>query len=185
MESETRREYPPELSGSHPPFARAMKVLLVGMGNPILTDDAIGVRMAKDFKARFGPVLETSSVSVVEECSVGGMNLIDVVAGCDRLVVLDSIKTENGTPGTWYHFTAESLHETMNINNVHDANFATALELGRRLGHKIPPEKAIHIFAIEVEDNSTFAEAMTPLLETAYPLVSEEIFKEVLQLIRE
>ena len=162
-----------------------MKILLVGMGNPVLTDDAIGVRLAKDFKARFGWVLRAPSVSVVEECSVGGMNLLDVVAGYDRLIVLDSIKTEGGTPGTWYHFTGESLRETMNLSNVHDANFATALELGRRLGHKIPPERAIHIIAIEVEDNITFAETMTPILETAYPLISKEIFTEILQLIRE
>jgi hydrogenase maturation protease len=113
------------------------------------------------------------------------MNLLDVAADCDRLIVLDSIKTERGNPGTWYYFTAESLRETMNLSNVHDTNFATALELGRRLGHKIPPENEIHIFAVEVQDNITFAEVMTPLLETAYPLISEEIFKEVLQLIRQ
>jgi hydrogenase maturation protease len=162
-----------------------MKILLLGMGNPILADDAIGVRLAKDFKARFDRLPRIPSVSVIEECSVGGMNLLDVVADWDRLLVLDSIKTPEGIPGTWYYFTAESLRETMNLNNVHDANFATALELGRRLGHKIPPENEIHIFAVEVQDNTTFAEAMTPLLETAYPLVSEEIFKEVLQLIQE
>jgi hypothetical protein len=71
----------------------------------------------------------------------------------------------------------------MNLNNIHDANFATALELGRRLGHKIPPEDEIHIFAIEVQDNITFAEAMTPPLESAYPIISEEIFKEVVYLL--
>ena len=30
-----------------------MKTLLLGMGNPILSDDAIGVRLAVDFKAAF------------------------------------------------------------------------------------------------------------------------------------
>jgi hydrogenase maturation protease len=113
------------------------------------------------------------------------MNLLDVVADYERLIVLDSIKTHGGIPGNWYSFTAESLRETMNLNNIHDTNFATALELGRRLGHKIPPETEIHIFAIEVQDNITFAEVMTPPLESAYPIISEEIFKEVLHLFQE
>ena len=162
-----------------------MGILILGMGNSILSDDAIGVRLAKDLKARLDRLSAMPSITVIEECSVGVMNLLDVAADCDRLIVLDSIKTERGNPGTWYYFTAESLRETMNLSNVHDTNFATALELGRRLGHKIPPENEIHIFAVEVQDNITFAEVMTPLLETAYPLISEEIFKEVLQLIRQ
>jgi len=153
------------------------------MGNPILADDAIGVRLAKDFKARLDRVT-AARVTVVEECSVGGMNLLEVVADYDRLIVLDSIKTQGGIPGTWYYFTAESLRETMNLNNVHDTNFATALELGRRIGHKIPLENEIHIFAIEVQDNITFAEAMTPPLEDAYPIISEEIFQEVFRFIQ-
>jgi hydrogenase maturation protease len=161
-----------------------MRILLLGMGNPILADDAIGVRLAKDFKVRLNRLASISHVSVVEECSVGGMNLLDVVADYERLIVLDSIKTHGGIPGNWYFFTAESLRETMNLNNIHDTNFATALELGRRLGHKIPPEDEIHIFAIEVQDNITFAEAMTPPLESAYPIISNEIFQEVFRLIQ-
>ncbi len=161
-----------------------MKTLLIGMGNPILADDAIGIRLAKDFKARLERREAFARLAVVEECSVGGMNILEVMADCDRLIVLDSIKTQGGTPGDWYSFTAGSLRETMNLSSIHDTNFATALELGRRLGHKIPPEGEIHIFAVEVQDNLTFAETMTPPLESAYPAICEEIFKEVAHLIR-
>ena len=45
-----------------------------------------------------------------------------------------------GTPGTWYRFDAGALRETMNLTNVHDTNFATALELGRRLGMRVPAD---------------------------------------------
>jgi hydrogenase maturation protease len=161
-----------------------MKILILGMGNPVLADDAIGVRLAKDFKARLNRLATSSHVFFVEECSVGGINLLDVVAGYDRLIILDSIKTQGGIPGHWYTFSAGSLRQTMNLSNIHDTNFATALELGRRLGQKIPPEDQIQVFAIEVEDNATFSESMTPSLEAAYPIISEEIFQKVLPLIQ-
>ncbi len=72
----------------------------------------------------------------------------------------------------------------MHLSNVHDANFATALELGRRLGHKIPSENEIYILAIEVEDNFTFAETMTARLEALFPIIADEIFEEMLGLLR-
>jgi len=153
-----------------------MRTLLLGMGNPILSDDAVGVRLAKDLMAR---LQGTPDLDFVTECSLGGLSLLDVVSGYDRLVVLDSIRTAEGRPGDWYAFTASRLRETMNLSSIHDTNFATAMELGRRLGHRIPADDDIFICAVEVEDNVTFAEAMTSRLEGAYPAVREEILREV------
>jgi hydrogenase maturation protease len=159
-----------------------MRTLLLGMGNRLLCDDAIGVRLAGDLPSRLG---RRPELDVVEECSVGGLGLLDVVAGYDRVVVIDSIKTRDGTPGAWYRFSAESLLDTMNLSNVHDANFATALELGRRIGTPVPDNDDIHIFAVEVDDNMTFSETMTPALEAAYPELLEEIRSEVEGLLDE
>lgn len=152
------------------------------MGNPILCDDAIGVRLADDCVRRLDA---TTDLDAIVECSVGGLNLLDVVTGYDRLVALDSIKTAGGAVGSWYRFTARSLRETMNLSNVHDANFATALELGRRMGLRVPDDDDIHVFAVEVDDNVTFSEQMTPALEALYPELVEEIWAEVSALLRD
>jgi hydrogenase maturation protease len=156
------------------------KKLLIGMGNPILSDDAIGIRLATEFKERLG---ERPGLDIVEECCVGGLNLLDLVTGYERLIVVDSIKTINGVPGTWYRFDASSLRETMNLNNVHDTNFATALEFGRHLGMVVPTDTENHIFAVEIEDNINFSEQMTPALEAAYSDLVKEIFVEIERLL--
>ena len=158
-----------------------MKTLLLGMGNPILTDDAVGVRLAQVFKRQFADV---RGLTVIEECSIGGLNILDFILGYDRLIVIDSMKTGSSTPGHWYGFDGRALRETMNLNNVHDTNFATALELGRRLGMKLPADEAIHIFAIEVEENRTFSEQLTPRVQAAFEEISLEIGREVEALLR-
>jgi len=66
---------------------------------------------------------------------------------------------------------------------VHDANFATALELGHRLGIHLPDPSAIHVFAVEVEDVATFSERMTPRLEARYPAIRDELLREVRRLL--
>jgi hydrogenase maturation protease len=157
-----------------------VKTILLGMGNPILSDDAVGVRLARDIGKR---LTGSPKVSIVEECSVGGLNILDLVEGFDRLIVLDSIRTTGGIPGEWHRFTSEALRGTMHLNNVHDANFATALELGRRMGMRLPSWGDIHIFAVEVQDNETFSEVMTGPLERAYPLYSMDIFEEIEEIL--
>jgi len=156
------------------------KTLLVGMGNPYLTDDAVGIRLVRDFNRRLGSIPD---LDVIEECSVGGLNFLDLLEGFRRLIIVDSIRTRGGIPGRWYRFTAEGLRETMNISNIHDVNFATALELGHRMRMKIPSEKETHIFAVEILDNFTFGEQLTDDLERAYPIYSEEIFGDLCILI--
>jgi hydrogenase maturation protease len=152
------------------------------MGNPILCDDAIGIRLAQ----RLGSLLGAAPGLVVEpECTVGGLNLLELVAGFDRLVVVDSIKTQGGRPGDWYRFDGAALRETMNLSNVHDANFATAMELGRRMGMHVPREADIHVFAVEVRENLAFGEHLSRELEDALPLLSEQMLGEIEELLQE
>jgi hydrogenase maturation protease len=150
--------------------------LLFGMGNPILSDDAVGIRLVGDFSRRLGNM---AGLDIIEECSTGGLDLLPIIEGYNRLLLVDSIKTGEGVPGAWFHFTADRLRETTHLTNIHDVNFATALTLGRRLGMKIPPDREIHVFAIEISDDFTFSEKMTDRLEKEYSNYSEEIFREI------
>ena len=161
-----------------------MRTLILGMGNPILCDDAVGIRLARDFRTRIEGESETGpDIDFVEDCSVGGLNLLDLVMGYERLIVFDSIRTPDAQPGSWHSMTGATFRETMNLTNVHDANFTTALELGRRMGARVPSPEDVHIFAVEILDNTTFSETMTPELEAAYTGFSSEVIDQALVLL--
>ena len=140
--------------------------LLLGMGNTIVSDDAIGVLLARDLGARLAG---TPSLDVVEEGPPGTLDLVERLLGYERVIVIDSIRTRDGRPGTWYSFTAAALRGTTNLRNVHDTNFATALELSRQLGLRLPGDDQIHILAVEILQNDTFGESLSPPLAAAYP----------------
>ena len=152
------------------------RTLLLGMGNPILCDDGVGHELARRIAAGLGAARISSSSrsarSVVSTCSSWSRD-------STSSIVIDSIKTRGGRPGDWYRFGGASLHDTMNLSNVHDANFATAMELGRRMGMHVPAESDIHVFAVEVQENLTFDEHLSPKLESAVSGICEEMLGEV------
>jgi len=153
-----------------------MKTLLMGMGNPILCDDAVGVRLAKEFKERLNQIPD---LDIIEECSVGGLNLLDLITGYDRVLVIDSLLITGGVPGSWHSFTAPELCETIHLTNIHDTNFATALALGKAIGMALPELSNILIFGVKIKENRLFSESMSPELEESYSRYSSEIFQEI------
>jgi len=148
--------------------------VIIGMGNPILCDDAVGVHLARDVKVA---LCGRSDVDVMEECSVGGLNLLEYLAGYRQAVILDAIHTRGGEPGACYRFTAVELWSTAHLCNVHDANFATALALGRALGQDLPADQDIHIFAVEIVDDITFGTDFTPLVARRYPACRNRVLR--------
>lgn len=144
------------------------KTLLLGLGNPILKDDAVGLRVVR----ALGEGMARDKVDV-QESSFANIDLLDFVGAYDRLIIVDSIKTEGGKPGDLYRLNLDDFRSTLHLGCPHDINLATALELGKRLGIHIPRE--IAIYAIEVEDDQTFCEICSPLVEEAIPRIVDEI----------
>ena len=70
-------------------------ILVLGLGNPILGDDAVGIFVAREIKRLAG---ERTGVTV-KEASVGGFDLLDLLEGYRGAVIIDAIKTAGGRPG--------------------------------------------------------------------------------------
>jgi hydrogenase maturation protease len=134
--------------------------LVLGLGNPILSDDGAGPAVARELEGRLDPQEVT-----ITEATLGGLNLLDLMVGYERVIIIDAIKTEGGRPGRIYRLEPDALATTRYAASVHDVNLATALELGKRLGLTLPRE--IVIFAIEVEDTEHFGETFTPVVAAA------------------
>ena len=149
-----------------------MKTLVLGLGNPILSDDGVGIWVAGALEGR----LNQQKVTVMET-SMAGLNLLDMLVNFDRAIIIDAIQTVGGKAGQIYRLKPEAFDATRHATTPHDVNFATALELGNRLGLALPQQ--IIIFAIEVEDVATFNEGCTPEVERAIPVCVEKVIQEL------
>lgn len=149
-----------------------METLVLGLGNPILSDDSVGLRVAEELEGG----LDQPGVTFVAT-STGGLGLLDLLSGYDKAIIIDAIQSVGGKVGQVYRLEPHELDTTWHAASPHDVNFATALELGKRLGLPLPGE--IVIFAIEVADTSTFGEECTPEVKQAIPSCVEMIIQEL------
>jgi len=146
-----------------------MSTLVLGIGNPILADDGVGIKVARKLK-KGNPELE------VIETSETGIALLDLIVGFDKLIIIDSIKTEKGKPGDLYKLDLEDLRPAKDLSSSHGIGIATAFELGKELGYEMPEH--ISIYAIGIKDNSTFGEDCTQEVEAKIPSITLQIIKE-------
>lgn len=150
-----------------------MKTLIVGLGNPILGDDGIGIRVAQaiaDTKHVVDHHLEFL------EASLGGLALAEQMLGYDRVILVDAIQTPGGRPGAIYRLNLDDL-PTYHADSIHDTSLRTALQVLRRQGGHIPGH--ITIIAIEAVNLHDFGEMLTLEVEAAIPFAVDAVLAEL------
>lgn len=150
------------------PASPAARVLLLGLGNDILTDDAVGLRVVAQLRDSLAghPAIE------VLETTEMGLALLDFMTGHAAVVIVDSIQTGRAAPGTVHELDAAALQQ-LTGRTPHFVGVAETLALGRQLGLAMP--ERVMIFAIEVEDPFTLGTALTPAVQKALPGIVERV----------
>ena len=150
-----------------------MKTLVLGLGNLILTDDGVGIHVVRALATR----LNNQRNVEVAEASLGGLRLLEAMAGYERVILVDAIQTREGKVGEVYQLAPADFQKCLHVSSSHDLDFGTALKLGEQMGFAMPQE--IVIFAVEVEDVLTFGEQCTPQVQAAIPSVVEAVLAEI------
>jgi hydrogenase maturation protease len=150
-----------------------MKTLVLGIGNPILSDDGVGVKVAQEV----GKNLNDPQITV-SETSAAGLSLLDSIVGYDRVVIIDAIQTKEGQAGQIYLMKPEDFSVAKHVSSPHQINLVTALELGKMLNLAMP--RKMIIFAVEARDIDTFGEKCTPEVEKAIPEVVKMVLDELI-----
>lgn len=153
-----------------------MKTLILGLGNPIRGDDGVGIRVAEELKKQ----IKDENVEV-KEGSVGGLGILGLIQGYDKVIVVDSIRTKEGRLGQIHKLKPSDLGSTVYTSWPHEINFTTALSLGKELRLRMP--KIIDIYAIEIKGNIAFTDELTPEISNTVPEVVNHILTEEFMLL--
>jgi hydrogenase maturation protease len=163
-------------SASKPKVHGANQILVLGLGNDLLTDDAVGLHVARAVRAK----LTDEPRVVVRETMEMGLALLDEIAGFDALVLVDSIQTETAPAGRIHEFDLAALGGRR-ITAPHFVGVTETLALGRTLGLAMPQE--VRIVAVEVADPFTLGTQLTPAVERAVEVAAPCVTKRVRELM--
>jgi hydrogenase maturation protease len=128
-------------------------VLVLGLGNELLTDDAVGIRVAERLQGTFPPGVEVRATSLF------GLALLDELLDHDKVLLIDSYIPEDSNGSEIQERNLEEVGDTRAVC-PHFVGLGEVREVMRQLGLGFPRE--VRILAIPVSDPITFSTEMTP-----------------------
>jgi len=147
-----------------------MKTLILGMGNPILSNDGVGLMAAEKIRHRI-PGADVASSAMI------GLSLFDLIIGYDALFIIDAMTTRNSALGELKKIGEDDRQGTLHLFSSHGLNIFELMELGVHCGYDMPRLSAV--YGIEIGDEVAFGETLSPALQDKLPSIIGKIVADI------
>lgn len=148
------------------------RILILGVGNILYTDEGFGVRVAEELQSRyqFSP-----NVNVLDGGTLG-LRLMGPIMESDYLIIVDIVLNE-GEPGDMFRLLGQDLQKACAFkNSMHQTDLLDTLAQCSLVGHV--PEDVI-LYGVEPVNYEDMSAALSPELEAKLPEVMEAVLEEV------
>ena len=140
------------------------KTIILGIGNPILGDDGIGIHVVRSLKNT------VTGDYAFDEASASGLELAEKLQGYNKAVLIDAMRTRDGRIGDIHRLTIENMPNLYG-SSPHDLDFLSAVEFMKQ--NTVMPAE-IKIYGIETGETNTYGTEITPpVKEAAETLIKE------------
>ena len=137
------------------------ETIVLGLGNPLMGDEGVGVKLIEMLQSASGDFPEVDFV----DAGTGGMSLLHLIAGRTKAIIIDCAHMGE-TPGTIKKFTPDEVKTVKQLTHLslHEVDIIKVIDLARQLGEC--PEEII-FFGIEpesIEQRMVLSEILTDRL---------------------
>jgi hydrogenase maturation protease len=139
------------------------------LGNELVRDDGLGIRIGRILGA-----LPLPSDVRVELAPHLGFDLLDAVAGADRVILVDAMST--GRPaGTCITLEGQAVERySAGASLSHTLSVAELMALARKLAPE-RPEATLHFVGVEGLDFADYGTTLSPQVEAAMPAAVDAV----------
>jgi hydrogenase maturation protease len=152
---------------------KKMKTIVLGVGNPILRDDGVGIHVANELKQHIN-----NSEVTIDEALTGGMNLLDLIIGYDKAILIDAVNIRNAKNGEVKRLLLSDF-SSIHSDNPHDVSLMDAIKLAERLGENKIPNEVVIIGIVLKENPYIFGDKLSPKIAAAVPKAVEMTLNEI------
>ena len=130
------------------------KILILGVGNILLTDEGVGVWAVQELQTRY----QFPECVELIDGGTQGLWLMSTIHGSDHVIVVDAVMGK-GRPGTLYRLERDDLPRELRIKqSAHDSDLIEALNLTEMVD---AAPKTCVVIGIQPEDIITMSLEMT------------------------
>jgi len=159
---------------TNPPSAEPGRIVILGVGNLLLTDEGVGPTTIAYLEDRWR---FPEHVELVDGATAG-LELMNVFGEAAHLVVVDTV-LGGAEPGAIYRFHPDQVPSGVRYRtSIHQITFLDAWTIARILG----PAPEVVIIGVEPEDMSTPHVGLTPTIEARLPDIEEIVLGELVRL---
>ncbi len=154
-------------------FNERRPILILGIGNILLRDEGVGVRVIETLRQQEIP----DTINLVDG-GTSGADLIDILADRRKVIIVDAVDAGKA-PGTVIRFEEDDLENIPNSAlSLHELGIAETLKMTSKLNCK---PKEVVFFGIQPKDISPGLELSDEIAEIV-PIVAKKALKEALVL---
>ena len=148
-----------------------MKTAILGVGNILLKDEGIGVRVVRQLENEY---TFPPDIALIDG-GTDGPHLTSLVADFDEIIVIDAV--EGGeNPGTLYRFALDQISFDVPTHlSIHQMGVLEALNEVKLLGK----EPKVTFIGVEPEDISPWGMDLSPVVEEKIPEIITLVLKEL------
>jgi len=148
------------------------KILILGVGNILYTDEGFGVRVAEELEQHY----EFSPNVTVLDGGTLGLRLMGPIMEADYLIIVDIVLNE-GKPGDVFRLLGQDLKKACAFtNSMHQTDLLDTLSRCSLIG-EVPAD--VILYGVEPVNYEDMSAALSPELEAKLPEVMGLVLKEV------
>ena len=151
-------------------------VLVLGVGNLILGDDGLGIRLVRLLEESGG---FPDHVDFMESEEIG-LSILDMASGYDTLILIDCIQTEDDTPQGKILYVTEDKYDDLSGWGSHYIGFFEMKKLALQSGIPFPPN--LHILGITIDDPFRIDFELSEEVKNLLPDIQERLRYRILAL---
>ncbi|MBI4799996.1 MAG: HyaD/HybD family hydrogenase maturation endopeptidase [Desulfarculus sp.] len=147
------------------------RILILGVGNVLLKDEGVGVRIIRELEARFD---FAPNVRLVDG-GVLGLSLMGTMMEAEQVIVVDAVRGGD-EPGTLYRFNWEAKPEHIQYKDtLHQIDLMETMGTLPLVG--TPPK--VTVLGVEYEDIDNWGLELTPKVEKAVEPLLDLVLQEL------
>lgn len=151
-----------------------MEILVLGVGNILYRDEAIGVKTLLALKEAYE---FPENVSLLDGGTLG-LGLMKTLMACDLAIIIDAVKNGHEA-GTLYRLEGDDLRKSMSFSDsMHQTDLVDTLIFCDLAGTR--PDCIV--FGMEPLDYESLDLEMSPVMQDNMPRLMEEVLKELTKL---